>query len=86
MKRELILFSLAALALGGCSSKVDAPAAEGDAAKSTVAAASAGPAKPNPWASDGAASAVRTAAASAAAAPAATAAPVNPWAKDPPPG
>ena len=81
MNRALILLALAALSLGGCSSKTK-PADD----KIAVS----GPAKPNPWSSDGAASApvdpkphakpAKKPAAKGAAAPA------NPWAKTPPPG
>ena len=84
MKRALIVLSLAAIALVGCSGGAktadDQPAA---------GAAAAGPAKPNPWSSDGAGAAAADAAAKPAAAPVAPkdlAAPTNPWAKDPPPG
>ena len=80
MNRALIVLSLAALTLGGCSGGTktadDQPAA---------GAAAAGPAKPNPWSSDGAG----PVATDAAAKPAAAKVPVtpsNPWAKDPPPG
>ena len=56
MNRALIVVSLAALALGACSGQAKAP--EGEAASSAApSGATAAPAKPNPWASDSAASA-----------------------------
>lgn len=84
MKRELIVLSLTAISLVGCSGA--AKTADG---QSTASGAAAGLAKPNPWSSDGVGPAPADAAAKPAAAPVAakvTAAPTNPWAKDPPPG
>ena len=84
MNRALIVVSLAALSLGGCSGEAKAP--EGEAAVAPSGAPVV-PAKPNPWASDGAGAAVPAAPAPAAAASDKPAAPpVNPWAKAPPPG
>ncbi len=86
MTRALILLSLAALSLGGCSSKAKAPDGTQTPGKAPAAAA---PAKPNPWNSDSADPAAPAPAANPAAkktAGKAAAAPVNPWAKDLPPG
>ena len=86
MNRALIVVSLAALSLGGCSGQAKPP--EGEAAVAPSGAPVV-PAKPNPWASDGAgapAPAAPAQAAAPAAADKAAAAPVNPWAKAPPPG
>jgi hypothetical protein len=84
MNRALILLSLSAVALVGCSGT--AKTADGQA---TGSAAAAGPAKPNPWSSDGVGPAAADAAVKPAAAKVAAkdpAAPTNPWAKDPLPG
>ena len=83
MKRALIVWSLSAIALAGCSG--GAKTGDDQSAANTAAA---GPAKPNPWSSDGAGAAAADAAAKPAApvAPKDPAAPSNPWAKDPPPG
>jgi hypothetical protein len=81
MKRALILLALVALPLGGCSGKAKAPDDK---------LAAAGPSKPNPWSSDGAAEPVDPKAkakpAKKKAAAKAGAEPSNPWAKEPPPG
>lgn len=84
MKRALILLTLAALPLGGCSGKAKAPDDK---------LAAAGSSKHNPWSVDGASDvapdpkAKANPKAEAKKAPAKdAAAPTNPWAKDPPPG